>query len=41
MNKGIIAETGSHDELIQLNGRYKVLFEQQGIAEGYKSQKEI
>ncbi|MDC3185815.1 peptidase domain-containing ABC transporter, partial [bacterium] len=34
MNKGIIAETGSHDELIRQNGRYKVLFEQQGIAEG-------
>ena len=34
MNKGIIAETGTHDELIIQNGRYKVLFEQQGIAEG-------
>ena len=34
MNKGIIAETGTHDELISQNGRYKVLFEQQGIAEG-------
>ena len=34
MNKGIIAETGTHNELISQNGRYKVLFEQQGIAEG-------
>ncbi len=34
MNKGRIAESGTHDELILQNGRYKVLFEQQGIAEG-------
>ena len=34
MNKGIIAETGTHEELIRENGRYKVLYEQQGIAEG-------
>ena len=34
MNKGAISEMGTHNELIDLNGRYKVLFEQQGIAEG-------
>ena len=34
MNKGAISEMGTHNELINLNGRYKVLFEQQGIAEG-------
>ena len=39
MNKGIIAETGSHDELIQLNGRYKVLFDNKGSQKAYKSQK--
>ena len=34
MNKGRIAESGTHDELINEEGRYKLLFEQQGLAEG-------
>ena len=34
MNKGVIAESGTHEQLLEQNGRYKVLFEQQGVAEG-------
>ena len=34
MNKGRIAESGTHDELITDNGRYKLLFDQQGLAAG-------
>lgn len=34
MHKGRIAESGTHDELIDLQGRYAILFNQQGIAEG-------
>ena len=34
MNNGRISERGTHEQLIKQNGRYKVLFEQQGIAEG-------
>ena len=34
MNNGQISERGTHEQLIKQNGRYKVLFEQQGIAEG-------
>jgi ATP-binding cassette subfamily B protein len=34
MNKGKIAESGTHSELISLEGRYAILFNQQGIAEG-------
>ena len=34
MHKGRIAESGLHDELIEMNGRYAILFNQQGIAEG-------
>ena len=28
MNKGRIAEEGTHDELLRKDGRYKLLFEQ-------------
>ena len=34
MNKGRIAESGTHEELVEEDGRYKLLYEQQGIAEG-------
>ena len=34
MHNGSISEQGSHEELIEQNGRYRILFEQQGIAEG-------
>ena len=34
MNKGKIAESGTHEELISKEGRYQILFEQQGISEG-------
>ena len=34
MNKGIIAEQGTHDELIANKSRYSLLFNQQGAAEG-------
>ena len=34
MNKGKIAEEGTHEELIEKEGRYQILFEQQGISEG-------
>ena len=34
MNKGIVAEQGTHNELISQNGRYSLLYNQQGISEG-------
>ena len=34
MSNGKIAEEGTHDELINKNGRYSILYKQQGIAEG-------
>ena len=34
MNKGRVAESGTHEELVKEDGRYKLLYEQQGIAEG-------
>ena len=34
MSNGKIAEQGTHDELINENGRYSILYKQQGIAEG-------
>ena len=34
MNKGCISEQGTHEELMSSNGRYSILFKQQGIAEG-------
>ena len=32
MNKGIIAEEGSHEELMKQDGRYSLLYNQQGAA---------
>ena len=34
MHKGKITEEGTHSELMKSEGRYSVLFNQQGIAEG-------
>lgn len=34
MSNGKIAEEGTHEELINKNGRYSILYKQQGIAEG-------
>ena len=34
LHQGKIAESGTHDELIAMDGRYSILFNQQGIAEG-------
>ena len=34
MSKGRIAESGKHDELMNQEGRYKLLYEQQGLAAG-------
>ena len=30
MNKGYVGEVGTHEELMELKGRYYVLFNQQG-----------
>ena len=34
MSNGVISEQGSHEELMESGGRYSILFQQQGIAEG-------
>ena len=34
MSSGKIVEEGTHDQLIGMNGRYSILYKQQGIAEG-------